>query len=859
MPKVASLIILLAEKDSLFLRTKIPITPRQHCCLLLFIIMNTNLKKITPYFVALLIFVAISIIYCLPYYQGKILQQSDDVSAKCMMQETAEHIKVSDEPVWWTGAMFSGMPTFQTTGTPLETSPVRIFIQRVSYLWLNVGNGGGLILGYLIGFFILLCAFGVNRWLAIVGAIAIAMSSYFLIIIEAGHITKAMTLGYLAPVLAGFYLIFRGKAKFGLPLVLIYGCLGYIPHPQMTYYVFLAIGILALVELHMHIKQKELKKYFISIAIFSAAVLVGMGTRYTQFAYNAEYVKETMRGGHSELVNDEKEPANQHRGLSIDYATQWSYGIAESFTFMIPNFMGASSNYNVGEDSGVYDEMVENGVPKASARSFVQGLPMYWGKQPFTSGPVYMGAIVCFLFVLALFLVKGAYKWGLLIATLFSVFLSWGHNFMWLTELFFYYFPFYSKFRAVSSILIVAEITMPLLGFLGLKVITDKEVKREEILRAVKFSALITGGICALFALLGGTIFNFSSPNDAQMFTQLPTWLSQAIVDERVSMLRSDSWRSFIFIALATALLWFYVEEKLRCKYFILGLGVLVMLDMIPVNLRFFNHDNYVQKKNYNKNFAIQPYEQAILQDKDPHFRVFNLAANTFNDARTSYRLKSIGGYHAAKLRRYQDLIDAHISKNNMAVINMLNTKYIIMPGENGQPTPHPNPGAMGNAWFVDNLKLVNTANEESDALNYMNLRTSAVADRKFAKQATLLNTEPDSLAHVKLTKYEPQRMQYISKSSVDKMAVFSEIYYPKGWTAYIDGKPVEHFRVNYTLRALNIPAGEHKIEFVFLPDVIVNGERVAWACYILMFLIIGGCIVAHFIEKRKVIKNISE
>ncbi len=812
--------------------------------------MNENLKRYLPYLVAILVFITITVLYCFPQFQGKVLQQSDILSWKSMSQELREFRESTGETSHWAGSMFSGMPSYQISGG----TPTTNFINKVNeVLHLGFTSTMGYIIGYLLGFFILLRAFGVNRWLSIAGAVAIAFSSYFFIIIEAGHLTKAATIGHMAAVIGGFHLIFNRKYLWGVPITLIYTIVGSLQHPQMTYYVFMCIGVLAIAELVAHIQRKEVAQYAKSVVIFTLAVLLSLGARYGLYSVNSEYVKETMRGGHSELVQAEDSQADDvSSGLDLAYATQWSYGRLESFTFMIPNFMGASSHYNVGEDSDIYKEMLSQRVPRNQARSFVQSLPMYWGTQPFTSGPVYMGAIVCFLFVLSLFLVKGPYLWGLLAATVFSILLSWGSNFMWFTELFFEYFPMYNKFRAVSSILIVAEITMPLLGLLGLKAIMDKQVTKSQVLNAVKYATAITAGICAVFALFGGSLFSFSAPSDARMFAQLPQWLSAAIVDERATMLRSDAFRSLIFILLSAAVVWFYAQEKLRCKYFILAMSVLVAADMIPVSLRFFNHDSFVEQKQQKSYFAMQPYEKAILQDKDPHFRVFNFAANTFNDARTSYRLKSIGGYHAAKLRRYQDLIDAHLSKNNMNVINMLNTKYIIVPGQNGQPTPQFNPDAMGNAWFIDELKLVDTPNQESDALNHLDLRTTAVADKRFASQASLLSTNPDSTAVIRLTSYAPNKIEYSSTSEVDKVAVFSEIYYPYDWQAFIDDVPVPHFRANYTLRAMNITAGEHVIRFESVPTTLIRGEKIATTSFVISGLIILSCMIYPLYRRRK-------
>ena len=817
--------------------------------------MNKDLlKKCLPYLVAIGVFILFAIIYCSPVLEGKIVQGGDTISWKGMYQEAKSYNEKTGDHTFWTGSMFSGMPTYQIGGGKIQSETYLSPISKL--IALGFTDTLRLLIWYLLGFFILLKAFKVNTWLSIVGAMAITLSSYFFIVIEAGHVTKAQTIGLMAPVIAGFFLIYNKKYIWGLVFTLIYCALGVMPHPQMAYYFFLLIGCLFVAELFIHIKEKRMKEFLVATLLFVAALGVGLGTRYTKVSLNQEYVKETMRGGHSELEKD-NDAQNKTSGLDLDYATQWSYGIDETLTLLIPNFMGASSHYDVGTNSKVYKELINNGVPKKNSADFCKNVPTYWGTQTFTSGPVYVGAIICFLFVLGLFIVKGPYKWALLAATLFSILLSWGRNFMPLTELFFNYFPMYNKFRAVSSILVVAEVTMPLLGFLAIKTIMEKQIAKEKLLKNIYISAGITAGICLIFALFGNLFFNFSSPNDESVFAQLPEWLGSAIIAERASMLRADAFRSFAFILLGAGALWLFVKEKLKLMPFILVLGVLILADLWPVAKRFFNNDHFVAPKYETNYFKKQPYEEYILQDTDPHFRVFNLTTNTFNESRTSYYLKSIGGYHAAKLRRYQDLISEHIANRNMEVINMLNTKYFIVPDANNNPVPQFNPNAMGNAWFVDSVLVVNTPNEESDALNEINLRTTAVLDVKFADFVKDFNSGKDSTAHVSLLSYAPNALEYNTQSAHDGIVVFSEIYYPYGWHAYIDTLPVEHFRVNYTLRALNVPAGEHHIRFEFKSDALKKAEPISMTCLIIMYgTILGG--IAYEILKRKKLKKIS-
>ncbi len=812
-------------------------------------------KQYGIYLIAIVVFVLIAFIYCKPVLSGKTLNATDEVLATTALQESARYHQETGDYTWWTGSMFSGMPNYQiggggTVGQVNWLKPLQaIFSMGHGPVWT-------LIL-YFICFFILLRCFDVKPWLSIVGSLAIAFSSYFFVIIAAGHGNKTITIALISVVIGAFYLLFR-KHKYGLGAILtmVFVSMGYSSHPQMAYYLYMMIGLLWIAELILHIKEKKYKQLIIATVIFVGATALGIGTRSSKVFTNAEYVKETMRGGHSEIVRDtiQSGSTNTSNGLDLSYATQWSYGIDETMTFLIPGFMGGSSSYALGTDSNLYKEFVKRQISINETKAFCQVTPMYWGEQPSTAGNVYMGAIVCFLFILGLIVVNGPYKWALLIATILSTALAWGHNFQWLTELFFKYFPLYSKFRAVSSILVVAEIAMPLLGFIALSQIIEGKIEKKKLLKGMYISGGITGGLCLFFALFGGVLFDFQSSFDSRLIPQMPDWLYTSLINERSLLLKSDSIRSLIFIALAFTLIWIFVKGKLRKGWLIAILGVLIIADMWPVDKRYFNDSFFTtHSKKSQENYQITAYEKALLQDKDPNFRVFNLTTNTFNENRTSLYLKSIGGYSAVKLRRYQDLIDEHLSKGHMSVINMLNTKYFIVPDENGMPAPKYNPTAMGNAWFVDNVVIVDNATEESDALTSINLNNTAVLDKSFAGFVSDFQPGHDYLARVKLTNYTPKALDYESTSSKDGIIVFSEIYYPYGWKASIDGKPVEHFRVNYLLRALNVPAGDHHIHFVFDPDSVRKGNTLAGICCILMYISIFGVIVwAIFRRFRK-------
>lgn len=809
------------------------------------------LSKYGAYLAAALIFIIAAYAYCKGELSGKVLLSGDDINARSAVQEALSFDASEGEYGFWNNSMFSGMPNYQIGGGHYKATDLTK--PWIGFLHRGPKHPAWILIFYFVCFFALLRCFGVDKWVSIAGAFAIALSSYFIVIIAAGHGGKTISIAFITMVAAGFYLIFRKKYGLGAIFTMFFTAAGFSIHPQMSYYLFMMIGVFFLAELWIHIKEIRFKDLAVATAIFAAALAIGLGTGCSNIFANSEYAEQTMRGGHSDLVaNTEEAPS---KGLDIEYATQWSYGIDETLSFLIPGVKGGASSYPLGKNSHLYQELVRHGVSARDASDFCTHSPMYWGEQPFTAGNVYMGAIVCFLFILGLFIVKGPYKWALLAATLFSTALAWGSNCMWLTEFFFKYFPMYNKFRAVSSILIVAEITMPLLGFLAVKELMEGKTDRKEAGKAILVSGGITGGICLVAALFGGALGSFVSANDAAFASQLPDWAYNAIIQQRADLLRSDSWRSFLFIAAAVALLWFYNKGKIKNSLLAAALGILVIVDMWPVDRRYFNDSHFISPRQSQSAFAIQPYEEMILADTDPHFRVMNLTVNTFNEARTSYRLKSIGGYCAAKLRRYQDLINEHLSKGELPVIGMLNAKYLIVADENGQAVPTLNPYALGNAWFVDRIMVANGANEESAALSEIDLKVTTVVDSSFARYVPNLSPGHDEGAKVELVKYLPRQIDYRSTATKPGTIVFSEIYYPYGWKASIDGEPAEHFRANYTLRAINVPAGEHSISFVFDPDSVRKGDAIATVCIILMYVASAAIIavaVVRCVRKKK-------
>lgn len=843
--------------------------------------------RVLPNLIIGLVFALAAAIYFWPALQGKIVYAGDNINGTAAVHEGWDYHDATGDYTYWTGSMFSGMPNYQVGGNggyaiDKLLAPVKWF-----FSWGN-RNTAFIFLFYLCAFFLLLRSFKIDKWISMAGAFAIALSSYFFVIIAAQHHAKCYSITWMTLVVVGFVLTYRKQYAWGALMVMFFTYIGFFLHPQMSYYICMMVGLFFFAELAIAWKAKEWKRFGIATAVFAAAFAVGMGMGSANVFANTEYVKETMRGGHSDLdkANDAE---NKTQGLDLDYATAWSYGIDETMTFLVPNYMGGASGYNLGKDSQLEQDLKQMGVPARQAKQFCQSAPTYRGDKAFTSGPVYMGAIVCFLFLLGLLTVKSPYKWALLAATLFSVLLAWGRHFMPLTELFFKYFPMYNKFRAVESILIVAEITMPLLGFLALKAIGDGELPWKRVKNSILIAGGATGFVCLLTAVMSGSI-DVASPYDAQWKNQVGQQIYDAILDQRAALIRSDAWRSLLFVALGTAVVFGYAyrrynkpAEKNLNLYVGLILCGLVVTDMWTVDKRFCNDGNFVSKKDADKTFNMLPYEKQLLQDKS-HFRVLNLTTNTFNEARTSYYLKSIGGYSAAKLRRYQDLIDVHIAPemnplmqaigqtNGFAlpcdgdslfpVLNMLNMKYAIVPLQNGQQTAVENPYAMGNCWFVDKVETVDSPNEEIAAIGQIDLRTTAVADKSFADK--LDTTKPEAVPlmaydenRIELTHYAPNRLDYQSQSEQNKVAVFSEIYYPHGWHLYLLepngdlGAELPLARVDYMLRAAVIPAGSHQLAMVFDPECVRKGNVLSAVCFGIMLLTLVLAI-SHEMYRRK-------
>ena len=811
-----------------------------------------GLPNILPNVVIILLFIVISYAYLFPLLEGKVLQQSDITHWRGMSKELVDYRNETGEEAIWTNSMFGGMPGYMIS--VVYNSNLAL---KVHYAFGRTFPLASKIILYLLGFYILLLNIGVKRWLSVVGAIAFALSSYLLIILAAGHNSKAYALGYLPIVIAGVLMVYKGKHipgvilfTIGLSFEVLAG------HPQITYYGLILIGIYGIVELVFAIKKKAFAPFFKSSLFLVAGVIIAVGMNFSRLYTSWEYSKTTIRGP-SELTSNNK---NKTSGLDKDYVVQWSYGIGETFTLLIPNFKGGATQIHPGTDSESYKVLREKGAqnPTRALNSII----MYHGNQPSTSGPVYVGAIVVFLFFLGLFVVRGRYKWWLLFATIVSIVLSWGSNIMWLTSFLLDYLPLYNKFRAPSMTLVIAQIAMPLLGFIALNQILTGKTEKKDLLNGLKWATLITAGLSLLFAVAPGISGSFSSPYDLRM--KLPDWLIETAILDRKSALRSDAFRSFIFIVLAAGALYLWQLKKIKTNIFIAVLGLLILVDLWAVDKRYLNNDNFESKREASNPFPEMPVDKAILQDNDLSYRVLPLQ-NPFQDARSSYYHKNVGGYHAAKLRRYQDVIEHNISPEmqimigglqagtsidsvfmKTPVINMLNTRYIIY-DVNKPPLKNPRP--LGNAWFVNNYKIVKNPDEEIAALKRNNPETNALVGNRFSEFVNGKTFSKDLNGIIELTEYQPNYLKYKTKAATEQLTVFSEIYYNKGWNAFIDGEKVPYFRVNYILRALVLPAGEHTVEFKFRPKSYFVGNKISMASSILLLLAIAGY---GFFELRK-------
>jgi hypothetical protein len=809
---------------------------------------NSILKKLTPHLIAHLAFILVISIYYAPVFSGKKLLQNDAIQSTGYLKESIDYAKKSNEEILWTNSMFSGMPSWRGYSTNI--------IKYYHYASTNLISVP-ILLGYLafLGFYILLLSIGADYWLSFIGSAAFAFSSFNIISIEAGHTNKVFDMALMAPVIAGIILVYNKKYWVGASITALFLSVHiFYAHYQITYYLIITIVFLGVFELIKNIRQKTIPQFAIGSALLLLAAAIAVGPNISQIWTTKVYSKNTQRSGTELTIGKEQGKDSTSKGLDKDYTFAWSSGKMESMTVFIPYFHGGSSNETLGQNSDTYNALIDNNVPKNDAKSYIKNIPLYWGDQPFTSGPVYFGAIIVFLFVLGLFLVKDGMKWWVLAVTVFAFLLSWGKNFELFNDIFYYNFPLYNKFRSVTMTMAIAQLTFPFLGIAVLVKIVRQEISYNDFFKGLKWSTIICGGVALFFALLGGIFFDFTTENDASLAKQVPEWMMDAIQSDRANKLRSDAFRSLFFVLVTAGLLWAFVKEKIKPTVFYIALSIAVLLDLTLVDKRYLNYDSFKSIKSIEKEaFATTEADDQILQDTDPYYRVVNFTKNPFNDATTSYHHKSIGGYSAIKLGRYQDLIDHQLSKQNMSVYGMLNTKYFIVSDQKTNvPFVQRNPGAMGNAWFVENVTIVKNADEEMKALDSTELRSIAIIDDEFSEGLKGLEFTKDSISFIKLTDYHPNRLTYQSKTSSEQLAVFSEIYYQPGWNAYIDGKLTSHYRANYILRSLRIPAGEHKIEFKFEPQHYFTTEKISMIGSIAFVAFLLLAIVMLVLQNKK-------
>ncbi len=815
--------------------------------------------NIWKYVAVILAFAAISWIYFYPVMQGKRVKQHDMEMHKGMAQEIVEFKEATGEQTLWTNSAFSGMPTWNISA-PQKTNLFQ-YVQKL--LSIGLPSPLGSLFISMLGFFILLLVLDVGLWVSAIGAIAYGFTSYFFIIIGAGHNAKAFAMAYMAPVIAGVLLAYKGKYLWGAVLTAIAVALElHANHLQITYYLLLIILIIVIAEFVADLRNKKLAHFFKASLMLVSVAVFSILTCTTKLYANYEFGKETTRG--KPVLAGDKD--NQTKGLDRDYITQWSYGKGETWTLLIPNAKGGASAY-IGKQNPALE--------KADAR-FKESIAQqnaYWGDQPGTSGPVYIGAIVVFLFVLGSLTVKGKMKWALLIASTLSILLSWGKNFMGFTNLFLDYFPGYDKFRAVSMTLVIAGVCMPLLGFLGLAEVLKNQESFKQNTKKFFIALGITAGFCLLFYLMPKTFFNFLSQEEAKQFANLSsgkdgavyTLFASQLEEVRVAIFRKDALRSLALVILSALPLFFYGKGKLKGVPAFAILTALIIVDMVPIDRRYLNDGNFIDKARFEKPFVASPANQYILNDKALDFRVADITKDMFNEAGTCYFHKSIGGYSGAKLRRYQDVISQYLGKSlnqlraaktaqemalfleGQEVLNMLNTKYIIF---NPQSQPFENPFAYGNAWMANNIQLANTPNEEFDALATADMRQTAVISKEFEQHVKDYKPQTEE-GSVTLTDYRPNQLTYNFSANENKLVVFSEIWTSKGWTMRIDGQEQPLLRANYILRAAMVPAGQHEIVMRYEPRIWKVGGALSLVSSLVILLGTVGAIV-YSLKKQK-------
>ncbi len=807
--------------------------------------MKIGLKVFFAHFFVAVFFVIAALAYFHPVLQGKVIEQSDIRQFTGMAKEQNDFRKKTGEEPYWTNSAFGGMPTYQ-----LGAYYPHDYVKKLDRLIRFLPRPADYLFLYFIGFYILLCCLKVDYRLAAIGALAFGFSTYMIIILGVGHNAKAHAIAYLPMLLGGIILAFRGKYLWGFVLTAIAMALEVgANHYQMTYYCMLLILIMGVVYLIDAIKNKELKHFSIAVVVLLGAVILGVGANATGLMATKEYADWSTRGKSELTIDPEGNIKENSGGLDKEYITQYSYGIAESLNIFVPRLFGGGNYENLGENSKTYSFLIDQGVSVRQALQFSSQLPLYWGAQPGVAAPAYVGAIILFLFLLGLLLVKNKAKWWLLGGFIMSLVLSWGKNFGILTDFMIDYFPLYDKFRAVSSIQVILELCAPVLAILALRELFNSEVEKNDKINALKYSLFGALGLGALLLIFKGQ-FDFVGASDPIYKRNFGDEVVSLIQLDRKAVYNSDLFRSLIYVLLTTLVIWFYLKGKLKETFAIIALGILIVFDLVGVDRRYVNEEDFVAKRKMTQPFPETAMDQQILKD-DGVYRVFDPSEGV-NGARTSYYHKSIGGYHAAKPAGLQDLFDFYIYQGNVGILNMLNVKYVIQQDEEGNSYPAINPDANGNAWFVQKLIPVTSADEEIKALGSLDTKKEAVFNTRNFSNIRAFDFKVDSTASIILQHYEPNHLTYESSNPNTGVAVFSEMYYAHGWNVYIDGQITDHFKVDYVLRALKVPEGKHTIEFKFEPEIVAKGSKIALASSLILGLIILGGIGFTFWRSRR-------
>ncbi len=801
-------------------------------------------KKFLPHIIVFFLFVIVSLAYFSPVLQGKKIFQNDIVHYTGMAKQQNDFRKTTGEETYWTNSAFGGMPTYQ-----LGAKYPHNYIKKLDLTIRFLPRPADYLFLYFIGMYILFLVLKIDYKLAFIGALAFGFSTYLIIILGVGHNAKAHAIAYMPLVLSGIVLTFRKKYLYGFLLTTIAMALELVAnHFQMTYYLMLLVIVIGIVYLIEAIKTKTLPQYFKAVGIMAAGVLLAIGMNATNILATKEYADTSTRGKSELTINADGSEKEVNNGLDYNYITEYSYGKLESFNLFIPRFIGGGNSEPLPEDPKTLDAVMQLGKSRQEINQILNQVPMYWGDQPIVAAPAYVGAIIIFLSILALFLIKGKLKWWLTAGFLLSLFLSWGKNFSLLTDFFIDYIPLYNKFRAVSSIQVLLEMILPILAIVGLHQFFFKS-EAEKRKKALLYATGITGGITLIFILFKSVLLSFTSPYDSYFIENFGIQFIDAVREDRTTLFMTDAIRSLILVLLTAGALWFFISKKLKQGTTIAIITLFILFDLVGVDRRYVNNDDFVNARIMNHPFQKSFADKEILKDTD-YFRVYDISTNPFSSGKASFYHNALGGYHAAKPGRMQEIDDFYLSKGDIGILNMMNVRYIITQSKNGTAVPQRNPYANGPAWMVENVMFAKNANEEIRLLDSLDTKKTAIISKEFKSLLPLENVQRDSTATIELESHSPNHLVYKTKTKSPQLTLFSEVYYPKGWNAYIDNKPADYLRANYILRAMVIPEGTHTIEFKFEPEVVARGSKISLASSILFVLVfVGGAV---FFRKKE-------